>query len=152
MTLTSAALGLASSSKEDTNEDASLSPPYLIVLVDLYKCSGSKGYYPSLALVDSSATYNFIFKSIADKLGLEAVKAGKSKVKKKALPPITTVNGEPLRATAVIRQMVWMRNSAGTKQSHVINFVIADIAHHDLIFGVAWLQKQNPDINWDTRV
>jgi hypothetical protein len=38
-----------------------------------------------------------------------------SKVKKKAPPPITTVNGELLRATADLQQMVQMRDSARTK-------------------------------------
>jgi hypothetical protein len=59
--------------------------------------------------------------------------------KKKMLLPITTVNGEPLRTTAVVRKMVRMRNGAGAKQSHAINFVVADIAYCDLIHGMAWL-------------
>jgi hypothetical protein len=36
------------------------------------------------------------------------------------------------------------------KQSLAINFVVADIAYYDMILGMAWLQKQNPDIHWDT--
>jgi hypothetical protein len=43
-----------------------------------------------------------------------------------------------------------MRDSAGTKRSHTINFVVADVAHYDMILGMAWLQKQNPDIHWST--
>jgi hypothetical protein len=62
------------------------------------------------------------------------------------------VNGEPMRTTAVVRQMVRMHNSVRTKRSHEINFVFANIAHYDIILGMAWLQKQNPNINWDTGV
>ncbi len=76
-----------------------------------------------------------------DKLGLEAVKAGRSKVKKKAPYPITTVNGKPLCATAVIWQMVQMYDSARIKRSHAINFIVADIAYYNMILGMAWLQK-----------
>jgi hypothetical protein len=151
VTLSSAALGPASSSEEDPDEDTPL-PPQLIVPVDLRKGPGGEGYYPYSALVDLGATYNFISQAVADRLGLEALRAGRRKKQKKLPPLITTVNGETLRATTVVRQMVRMRDSAGTKQSHAINFVVADIAHYDLILGMAWLQKQNYDIQWDTGV
>jgi predicted aspartyl protease len=61
------------------------------------------GYYLYSTLVDSGATYNFISQAVADKLGLEAAKAGKRKKKEKMPLPITTVNGEPLHTTAVVR-------------------------------------------------
>jgi hypothetical protein len=48
--------------------------------------------------------------------------------------------------------MVWMRDSARTKGSHASNFVITNIAHYNRIFGMAWLQKQNPVTHWDTEV
>ncbi len=151
MTLFSAALGPASSSEEDPDEDTP-PLPHLMVPVDLCKGSGSEGYYPYSALVDLSTTYNFISQAVADRLGLEAVRAGRRKKQKKLPPPITIVNGETLRATTVVRQMVQMRDSAGMKRSHAINFVVANIAHYDLILGMVWLQKQNPDIQWDTGV
>jgi predicted aspartyl protease len=108
-----------------------------MVPVDLRKGSGGEGYYPYSALVHSGATYNFISQAVADRLGLEAVRAGRRKKQKKLPPPITTVNGETLRATAVVRQMVRIRNSARTKRSHAINIVVANIAHYDLILGMA---------------
>ncbi len=151
MTLSSAALGPALSSKEDPDEDTP-PPPHLMVPVDLRKGSGGEGYYYYSALVNSGATYNFISQAVADRLSLEAVRAGRRKKQKKLPPPITTVNGETLCATTVVRQMVRLRDSAGTKRSHAINFVVANIAHYDLILGMAWLQKQNPDIQWDTGV
>ncbi len=151
MTLFPAALGPASSSEEDPDEDTP-PPPHLIVPVDLRKGPGGEGYYTYSALVDSGATYNFISQAAADRLGLEAVRAGRRKKQKKLPPPITTVNGETLRATAVVRQTVRMCDSAGTKRSHAINFVVADVAHYNLILGMVWLQKQNPNIQWDTGV
>jgi hypothetical protein len=69
------------------------------------------------------AIYNFIPQARADQLGLEAAQ------KRKPPLPIATVNGKQLHATAVIRQIVHMQDSAETKQSHAINFVIANIAH-----------------------
>jgi hypothetical protein len=152
VTLASATLGPTSSSKEDTDEDVSQPPPHLMVPIDLHAGSGGEKYYPYLALVNLGATYNFVSQAVADRLSLEAAKAGKRKKKKKMLPPITTVNGEPLRATVVVRQMVRMQDSAGAKRNHAINFVVADIAHYDMILGLAWLQKQNSDIHWDTGV
>jgi hypothetical protein len=47
-------------------------------------------------LVDSGATYNLFSQSITDKLGLEAVKVGKKRDRKKMPPSITTVSGELL--------------------------------------------------------
>jgi hypothetical protein len=138
VTLSLAALGPASSSEEDPDEDTP-PPPHFIVPVDLRKGSGGEGYYPYSALVESGDTYNFISQAVADRLSLEADRAGRRKKQKKLPPQITTVNGETLRATAVVHQMVRLCDSAGTKQSHAINFVVADIAHYDLILGMAWL-------------
>jgi hypothetical protein len=33
-----------------------------------------------------------------------------------------------------------------------MNFVVANIAHYNMILGMAWLQKQNPILHWDTGV
>ncbi len=45
-----------------------------------------------------------------------------------------------------------MRDSTRVKRSHVVNFVATNICSYDIILGKAWLQKQNPDINWDSGV
>ncbi len=55
-----AALGSALPSKEDTDEDASLSPLHLIVPVNLRIGFSVEGNYLCLALIYSGATYNFI--------------------------------------------------------------------------------------------
>ncbi len=74
-----------------------------MVPMGLSKSSGGEGCYPYSALIDLGATYNFISHFDADELRLEAVKAGWSKVKKKTPPPITTINGELLHSTMVVR-------------------------------------------------
>jgi hypothetical protein len=131
--LSSAVLGPASSNEEDPDIESPL--PHLKVPVDLKKSSGSEGYNPYLALVDSGATYDFISQAVADCLSLEAAR-------KRELQPIVTVNGEPLCATAIVRQMVRMRDSAGAKRNHSINFVAADISYYDIILGMARPRKQ----------
>jgi hypothetical protein len=128
--LSSEVLGPASSKKEDPDKEPPL--PHLMVLVDLRKGSGGKGYYPYSALIDLGATYNFISQAAADHLSLEVTR-------KRKLLLITTVYGKPLRATAVIRQMVRMQDSARAKRSHAINLYIASISHYDMILGIAWL-------------
>ncbi len=150
MTLTSAALSLALPSQEDIDKDSSLLPPHLIVLMDLHKGSSGESTYFYLVLVDSGTTYNFISQYITDKLRPEAVKAGRRR--KKMQLPITTVNSKLLQATAVVRQVIRMRDSIRIKLSHVINFVIANIAHYDIILDMAWLQKENCSIHRDTGV
>jgi hypothetical protein len=67
-------------------------------------------------------------------------------------PLVDAVNGESLCTTAVVREMVRMCDSARVKRSHAVIFVIADIRGYNVILGMAWLQKQNPDINWDSEV
>ncbi len=73
------------------------------MLVDFRKGLGGESYYPYLGLVDLGATYDFIFQSVADKLKLEAAKAGRKKIRKKMPLPISTINGESLCTTQVIR-------------------------------------------------
>jgi hypothetical protein len=118
--------------------------------MDLHKGSSGESTYFYLVLVDSGTTYNFISQYITDKLRPEAVKAGRRR--KKMQLPITTVNSKLLQATAVVRQVIRMRDSIRIKLSHVINFVIANIAHYDIILDMAWLQKENCSIHRDTGV
>ncbi len=66
MPLTSAVLGPASPSKEDTDRDTSPQPPLLRVPMDLRKGIGCKVYNPYSALDDLGVTYNLILQSIAD--------------------------------------------------------------------------------------
>jgi hypothetical protein len=99
--------------------------------VDLRKGSGSESYYLNLALVDLGATHDFFSLSIAAKLRLEAVKAGRKRNRKKKLPPITTVNGKLLCSTTVVQHMLRMCISSRKKQSLVINFFVANIIHYD---------------------
>jgi hypothetical protein len=124
-----------------------------MVAVDLRKESEGKRYHHFAALVDLGATYNLVSQAVADQFGLQPAQSGKRRRRAVRQPPlVATVNGESLRTTAVVREMVRMRNSTGVKRSHAVNFVVADIRSYDAILGIAWLEKQNPDINWDSGV
>ncbi len=123
-----------------------------MVPVDLRKGKESNNFLPYLALVDSGATYNFVSQAVADSVRMRAAKAGRRKKAVAKPPAIATVNGESLCTMAVVQHMVRMRNSAGVKRCHAINFVVADIASYDIILGMDWLRKQNPDIRWDTGI
>jgi hypothetical protein len=45
-----------------------------------------------------------------------------------------------------------MCDSAGVKRLHAVNLVITEIRSCNMILGMAWLQKQNPNLNWDLGV
>jgi hypothetical protein len=128
-------LGLASTNEDNFNEE--LLPPHFTVPVGLWRGSGGNGYYPNSSLVDFGATYKFISQTVADGLSPEAARLGKMYKKIKLPPAITTVNGEPLRATTVIRQLVRIQDNAGRMWSNAINFVFADITHYNMILSMS---------------
>ncbi len=152
MTLASASLGPTAAKEQEDEEEEEEAPPHLMVPVDLRKGKESNGFLPYAALVDSGATYNFVSQAVADAVGMRPAKAGRRKKAVAKPPTVATVNGEPLRTTAVVRHMVRMRDSAVVKQCHTINFIVTDVVGYDVILGMAWLRKQNPDIRWDTGV
>jgi hypothetical protein len=79
---------------------------------------------------------------------MRPAEAGRQKKAVTKLPAIATVNGKLLCTTTIVQHMLCMRDSAGAKRCHSINFVIADIASYDIILAMAWLRQQNPDIRW----
>jgi hypothetical protein len=117
-----------------------------MVPVNLRKSKESNCFLPYSALVDLGATNNFVSQAVADSIRMRPAKAGRRKKAVAKPPAITTVNSESLCTTAIVRHMVRMRDSASVKCCHAINFVGANIARYDIILGMAWLQKQNPDI------
>jgi hypothetical protein len=122
-----------------------------MVAVDLRKGSEGERYHHFAALVDSGATYNFILQAVADRLGLQPARSGRRWRRAVRQPPlVAAINSELLLTTAIVREMVRMCDSAGVKCSHAVNFVVADIRSYDVTLGMAWLQKQNPKINWDS--
>ncbi len=123
-----------------------------MVLVVLQKGSSSKSYNPIMGLIYLGDTHNFIFKTMADLLSLKAAKAERNMNKAKIPPPIATVNGKPLRTTTIVCHIVRMFLNADMKQSHSLNFIVVNIAYYNMIPGMAWLQKQNPDIQRDAGI
>ncbi len=120
-----------------TEEEA---PPHLSVPVDIRLPAGINRYSPVTALVDSGAVFNFISQSVADRLRLRPTA--------KPPPPISTIDGNPLRTHAVYRVTLRLRDDSGREQRVAANLIGADIASYDLILGMAWLSRHNPDIMW----
>ncbi len=137
--LASASLGPTTAREQEEEEEEVEAPPHLMVPVDLRKGKESNGFLPYSALVDSGATYNFVSQLVADSIRMRPAKAGRRRKAVAKLPVITTVNGKLLHTTAIVRHKVRMRDNAGVKRCHAINFVVADIASYDIILGMAWL-------------
>ncbi len=113
MTLTLASLGPTTAREQDEEAEEVEAPPHLMVQVDLRKGKESNGFLPYSALVDSCATYNFVFQAVADSVEMRPAKSGRQNGAVAKLPAIATVNGELLRTTAIVRHMVHMCDSAG---------------------------------------
>ncbi len=152
MTLISALLGPTTAREQEEEEEEVEAPLHHKVPVDLRKGKESNGFLPYSALVDSGATYNFVSQTVADSVRMRLAKARRRKGAIAKPPAIVTVNGKSLRTTAIVRYMVRMCDSSGVKHCQAINLVIANIASYDIIIGMAWLRKQNPDICWDTGI
>ncbi len=99
-----------------------------------------------MALVDSGTTNNFVSQAVTDSFEMQLSKARSQNREVAKLSEIATINGELLCTTGIVLYMVHMSNSAGVKHCHMINFVVADIANYNVILGMAWPLKQNPDI------
>jgi hypothetical protein len=137
VTLTSALLGPTAAKEQEDEEEEEEAPLHLMVPVDLRKGKESNGFLPYTALVDLGATYNFVSQAVANAVRMRPAKAGR---KKKAIATpamVATVNGEPLRTTSILWYMVRIRNSAGVKRCHVINFIVANVINFDVILGMA---------------
>jgi hypothetical protein len=44
-----------------------------------------------------------------------------------------------------------MRDGAEVKRSLAVHFVVTDICSYVLTLAMAWFQKQNPELNYDSR-
>jgi hypothetical protein len=113
------------------------------VLAKLRKPSGNNAYTPLQALINSGAVFNFISQDFAQCLGL--------KLTDKLAPPMSSIDGHALRTYGIYRQTVHLGDDSGREQCVTLNLVAADILGYDLILGMAWLLRYNPDIMWRKR-
>ena len=88
-------------------------------------------------LIDSGATGNFIKKSVAQKLGIVTNPT-------KAIKIVHMAN----KGTEVVDSTATnMPYKIGDYQAQA-NFDLIPLAYHDVILGILWLRKINPQINW----
>ena len=88
-------------------------------------------------LINSGTTGNFIKKSIAQKLGIVTSP-------NKAIKIVHMAN----KGTEVIDSTAYnMPYKIGDYQAKG-NFDLIPLAYHDVILGIPWLRKVNPQINW----
>ncbi len=99
-------------------------------------------YSPVNALIDSRATYNFISHAVIELMRLKACKGN-------APTTICTNAGTYIPMHGVYRQMLQLRNASGADWRLVANLRAADITGYDIILGIPWLTRQNPDVDED---
>ena len=91
------------------------------------------------AIIDLEATRNFVDPVTQVKLGLEQV------VKPYSVP-LTRLDGsmgqQLTYETRLLTTVIW---------DHIeqLNFNIAKLGGYEVVFGIPWLRKHNPQINWE---
>ena len=93
------------------------------------------------ALLDSGSQANYVSANIVDKSGL-------LQWHKTDPYPLQVANGAPMPDNDTIRYEV--RNVELLIQEHreEITLDILEMATHDIILGLPWLRKHNPEIDW----
>jgi len=98
-----------------------------------------KGKEEEHALVDSSATANFIDYKTVKRLGLGSIKLN-------TIRTIKNIDGT-LNCAGNITHACDLLISQGRKQVHT-RFFVTNLGGDRWIFGYPWLATFNPDINW----
>ena len=129
--LPSAQLGVAGSSLLCSGTD--LTAPPLILIQTHFQGFSGWGNLSAMALVDSSASYNFISSALAKSLGWRITPAAMH---------IRLANGEKLRSLGQVSGLV----TCGKWRTRV-SFIVLDLAF-DVVFGLPWLVATNPRIDW----
>ena len=97
--------------------------------------------FPVKALLDSGATDNFIDQKLVDKYNLDEIKLEK---------PIPVFQSDGKKNSAgdltgfVDLRMKFQDHAEQTR------FFVTTLGSHDVFLGHTWLQKHNPEINWET--
>ena len=86
-----------------------------------------------MALVDSSASYNFMSSALAKSLGWRVMPAAMH---------VRLANGKKLRSLGQVSGLV----TCGKWRAWV-SFIVLDLAF-DVVFGLPWLVATNPRLDW----
>ncbi|EED23163.1 gag/polymerase/env polyprotein, putative [Talaromyces stipitatus ATCC 10500] len=92
-------------------------------------------------MIDSGATGNYMDLRTQEKLQILGQK-------KPTLIPLTGLNGEKLSEEGITDETGWLAMSIDG-HLEMINFDIAKLGRDDVILGIPWLRKHNPEIQWD---
>ncbi len=69
----------------------------------------------------------------------------------KLSPLISTIDGNSLRTHAVYRITIRLWNDSSKEQRVTAYLIGADISDYNLVLGMAWLSRHNPDVMWRDR-
>ena len=122
---------------------ASTASPEASCLEITVELATSQGRVSRKALLDSGATVNFLSQLCAKELDLLPTTQLHPKAK--------LANGTPLQTygTHVVETAV--TDSQGKTHTEVEQYLAANITEYDVILGVPWLSRHNPDVEWTTK-
>ena len=102
--------------------------------------SGKQRHKDITAMVDSGATTKF--------LNRRFVKDNKVTTRKLKKPiPLYNIDGSENR-DGTVSEVAVLDMTIGTHRESVM-FIVTDIGEEDVIIGLDWLCKHNPDIDWE---
>ena len=129
--LPSAQLGVAGNSLLCSGTDLTALP--LVLIQTRFQGFSTWGDSSAMALVDSSASYNFMSSALAKSLGWRITLAAMH---------VHLANGEKLRSLGQVSGLV----TCGKWRARV-SFIVLDLAF-DVVFGLPWLHATNPRLDW----
>lgn len=99
---------------------------------------------PVLALIDCGATSDFIDSAF--------VRLHSIPLRAKSHPiEVTVADGRPLVGGGVSHETIQLTATTCAEFSHRMSFNVIASPNHAVILGMPWLEKQNPDIDWELR-
>ena len=97
-------------------------------------------------MVDSDATENFMSQKLISRKGLATQR-------KKDAYDLTVIDGSPLPSEDGRVDTETIPLPIAIQHHHEeLTFDIVRMATHDIVLGMPWLKKHNPEIDWTTRV
>ena len=98
----------------------------------------------AVALLDTGAMANYISRPAANRLALRTQR-------KRESYKLQIASGEAMPGIGRIQYETTPQRIAIQQHHETIQFDILEMATHDIILGIPWLEQQNPIVNWKTR-